>query len=45
MKYGVDQGRRGWLAKGDVLNTMTHSQFETWLKERRRSVDKSRSAQ
>jgi DNA polymerase (family 10) len=34
MSYGVDQARRAWLNKGDVLNTMTLDQFRTWLTRR-----------
>ena len=34
MSYGVDQARRAWLNKGDVLNTMTLKQFEKWLNRR-----------
>jgi DNA polymerase (family X) len=33
--YGVDQARRAWLEKADVLNTRTLKQFESWLRERR----------
>jgi DNA polymerase (family 10) len=31
MRYGVDQGRRGWLEKKDVLNTKTFKQLKRWL--------------
>ena len=34
MSYGVDQARRAWLNKGDVLNTMTRQQFREWLERR-----------
>jgi DNA polymerase (family 10) len=34
MSYGVDQARRAWLTKGDVLNTMTLKQFRAWLNRR-----------
>jgi DNA polymerase (family 10) len=34
MSYGVDQARRAWLNKGDVLNTMTLEQFQEWLNRR-----------
>ena len=34
MSYGVDQARRAWLNKGDVLNTMTLKQFRGWLSRR-----------
>jgi len=33
MRYGVDQARRGWLEKGDVLNTRTLKQFRKWLEK------------
>jgi len=33
MRYGVDQARRGWLEKDDVLNTKTAKQLETWLEK------------
>jgi DNA polymerase (family 10) len=40
MKYGIDQARRGWLEKRHVLNTMTQSQLESWLRQRRqRSIE------
>jgi DNA polymerase (family 10) len=35
MRYGIDQARRGWLEKRHVLNAMTRSQLEIWLKQRR----------
>jgi DNA polymerase (family X) len=31
MRYGVDQARRGWLEKTQVVNTLPWSQFHTWL--------------
>lgn len=34
MSYGVDQARRAWLNKRDVLNTMTLKQFRAWLSRR-----------
>jgi DNA polymerase (family 10) len=34
MSYGVDQARRAWLNKGDVLNTMTQQKFREWLERR-----------
>jgi DNA polymerase (family 10) len=34
MSYGVDQARRAWLTKGDVLNTMTLKQMRGWLDRR-----------
>jgi DNA polymerase (family 10) len=36
LRYGVDQARRGWLEKDDVLNTRTRKQLEAWLGGRRR---------
>ena len=35
MGYGIDQARRGWLAREHVLNTMGWGQFQKWLKRRR----------
>jgi hypothetical protein len=37
MTYGIDQARRGWLEKSHVLNAMTLSQLQQWLKLRRQS--------
>ncbi|MCH7856035.1 MAG: DNA polymerase/3'-5' exonuclease PolX [Gemmatimonadetes bacterium] len=34
MSYGVDQARRAWLSREDVLNTMTLAQFREWLERR-----------
>jgi DNA polymerase (family 10) len=34
MSYGVDQARRAWLTKGDVLNTMTLKQMRGWVDRR-----------
>lgn len=34
MSYGVDQARRAWLSKEDVLNTMTLKQMRGWLNRR-----------
>jgi DNA polymerase (family 10) len=31
MRYGVDQARRGWLERRDVLNTKTLKQLQAWL--------------
>ncbi|HEX7117281.1 MAG TPA: hypothetical protein VF212_00735, partial [Longimicrobiales bacterium] len=31
MRYGVDQARRAWVEKGDVLNAMPLSRLRTWL--------------
>jgi DNA polymerase (family 10) len=33
MRYGVDQARRGWLEKGDILNTRTLSDVRRWLRK------------
>jgi len=41
MSYGIDQARRGWLEKHQVLNTITRRQFETWLNQRRHRFDKA----
>ncbi len=34
LRYGVDQARRGWLEKDDVLNTRTLRQLSAWLERR-----------
>jgi DNA polymerase (family 10) len=34
MSYGVDQAGRGWLEKGDVLNTMCLEDFQVWRKRK-----------
>jgi len=34
MGYGVDQARRGWLEKGDVLNTRSLAELTSWLGRR-----------
>lgn len=31
LRYGVDQARRGWLEKTQVINTLPWPQFHTWL--------------
>lgn len=31
LRYGVDQARRGWLEKTQVLNTLPWPQFHQWL--------------
>jgi DNA polymerase (family 10) len=36
MAYGVDQARRGWLERTDVLNTLHLPEFEAWLRRRNR---------
>ncbi len=33
IKYGVAMARRGWAAKGDILNTLSYNKFIKWLKE------------
>jgi DNA polymerase (family 10) len=35
MSYGIDQARRGWLEKGDVVNCMTWAGLKRWLGRRR----------
>ena len=35
--YGVDQARRAWLEKEDVLNTMTLHQLRSWFGRRKTS--------
>ena len=34
MQYGVDQGRRGWLEKAQVVNTLPWPEFRQWLGRR-----------
>ena len=41
MSYGIGQARRGWLEKRHVLNAMTRTQLEIWLKRRRQRFDKA----
>ncbi len=36
MRYGVDQARRGWLERGDVLNTRSAAELRGWLERRAR---------
>lgn len=31
MRYGVDQARRAWLEKGDVLNALSADELRSWL--------------
>lgn len=31
MQYGVDNARRGWAEKKDILNTMEYNEFKKWL--------------
>jgi hypothetical protein len=35
MRYGVDQARRAWCEPKHVLNTLTRTEFEAWLKKKR----------
>lgn len=35
MRYGVDQARRGWLEKSNILNCMSLTALKTWLGKRR----------
>ena len=37
MSYGVDQARRAWLNRGDVLNTVTLKQMRAWLNRHERT--------
>jgi DNA polymerase (family 10) len=41
MSYGIGQARRGWLDKRHVLNAMTRTQLEIWLKHRRQRFGKA----
>ena len=34
ISYGVDQARRGWLAREDIVNTMTVDQLRDWMGRR-----------
>ena len=34
MRYGVEQARRGWLERSDVLNALPVDQFRGWLARR-----------
>ncbi len=34
MRYGVDQARRAWIEKGDVINTMPLARLRKWLARR-----------
>jgi DNA polymerase (family 10) len=36
IRYGVDQARRGWLERGDVLNALPLSEFERWIRRKNR---------
>ena len=40
LRWAVGQARRGWLEKRHVLNTMTRTQLEIWLKQRRQRFAK-----
>ena len=35
ISYGVDQARRAWLGREDVLNTMTADQLRGWMRRRK----------
>jgi DNA polymerase (family 10) len=41
MSYGIDQARRGWLETRHVLNTMTQTELQSWLKQRRQRFNKA----
>jgi DNA polymerase (family 10) len=41
MSYGIDQARRGGLEKRHVLNTMTQTQLQSWLKQRRQRFSRA----
>jgi len=34
MRFGVEQARRGWLGRSDVLNTLSVEKFKKWLGRR-----------
>ncbi len=31
MRYGIDVARRGWAAKGDIINSLNLKDFNSWL--------------
>jgi len=35
-RFGIFQARRGWLEKGDVLNTQSFEKLQQWIKARKR---------
>jgi DNA polymerase (family 10) len=35
IRYGVDQARRGWLERDDVLNTLSLGEFEGWTQRKK----------
>ena len=39
MQYGIDQARRGWLQKADVLNTMTCRDARELAQKTEKSID------
>jgi DNA polymerase/3'-5' exonuclease PolX len=41
MRYGIDQSRRGWLEKRDVLNSMPLPNLERWLRQPRQRFAKA----
>ena len=38
MRYGINQARRGWLEKGDVLNTATYRGLAKALRKKVRAA-------
>jgi len=40
IRYGLDEARRGWLEKGDVLNTLGVEALLGWLRDRGRAKGK-----
>ena len=35
MRFGVFTARRGWLKKGDILNSLTAKALNRWLRRKR----------
>jgi DNA polymerase (family X) len=38
MRYGIEQARRGWLEKDDVINTMNAKAFKKWLARKQAAI-------
>jgi DNA polymerase (family X) len=38
LRYGVGQARRGWLSRGDVLNTRSTAELMRWLAARKHAL-------
>jgi DNA polymerase (family 10) len=44
MRFGIDQARRGWLEKGNVLNAMTPTALAKWLDRATKRAAAARTA-